>query len=381
MTPTRRIHVLQAIRTLSGGGAELVLETLATGLDRRYFDVTICELLHTGEKARNLRALGYDVVSLVPTGSPRRTYVNFVRLGRLVSKRRVDVIHTHHAAALADAVMGKLVGSRARIVHTFHFGNYPHGDPPTMRLERTFNRFADALVAVGHGQAATICATYGLPADRLRTIWNGIPKRPFRVDPALFAPYAGRGKVLIGMIGTLFEQKGHADMLEVAAVLKQRGVPATFLIVGGGPLRDELEARCRALGLEDTVHFLGWVKDAGEVAMPGVDIFFQPSRWEAMSMVLLEAAAAEKPIVCTDVGEATRLLTHGESALILKAGDVPGMADALERLVADGLLRDRLAASAKAVVEASCTAEVMVRRYEALYRELIGRAPAGEGVA
>ncbi|MGE3508297.1 MAG: glycosyltransferase [Vicinamibacterales bacterium] len=373
-----KLHVMQVIRTLDGGGAELVLETLALGLDRRYFDVTICELLHTGEKAENLRALGFDVVSLVPHGRPRRTYVNFVRLGRLARKRRVDVIHTHHAAALADAVLGKLLGHRAKVVHTFHFGNYPHGDPSTMRLERAFNGGADALVAVGHGQAASICATYALPPERLRTIWNGIPTHPPRLDHARLDPYVGRERVLIGMIGTLFEQKGHTDMLAAAALLKQRGVPATFLIVGGGPLRNELEDRCRALGLQDTVHFLGWVKDAGEVLMPGIDIFFQPSRWEAMSMVLLEAAAAEKPIVCTAVGEATRLLAHEDSALILDVGDVSAMAEALERLVVDEPFRRRLGQRARSVVEASCTADAMVRNYERVYRELTGHAVPSE---
>ena len=88
-----------AIRTLSGGGAELVVETLATGLDRSRFDVVVCELVGTGEKAEGLRARGYEVVSLLPSGNVRSAYVNFIRLRRFVAARRIDVVHSHSAAS------------------------------------------------------------------------------------------------------------------------------------------------------------------------------------------------------------------------------------------------------------------------------------------
>jgi glycosyltransferase involved in cell wall biosynthesis len=365
-----KIHVLLVIRTLSGAGAELVVETISRFIDRKRFDITICELVGTGEKAQGLREMGYDVVSLLPNGNVRMAYFNFLRLRRLVANRRINVIHSHCAASLADAVICRFLKTRLKVIHTFHFGNYPYVEPSIKRLERAFCRYADILVSVGYDQAVSIRATYSLPKIQIETIWNGIEPRTPRIDSRRLEPFLGKGRVIIGMIGTLSEQKGHMDMLEVASLLKQRGVPAVFLIVGGGPLRDQLEERCRALDLTGTVEFLGWVKDAAEVLLPAFDIFFQPSRWEAMSMVLLEAAVAAKPIVCTDVGEATRIFTDGEGALITRPADVLAMTEALERLIRDRALRRRLGDSARATIQRCCLADTMVRKYERLYLKL-----------
>lgn len=368
-----KVHVLLSIRTLTGAGAELVVETLTRGLDSRYFDVTVCEGVGRGEKGDRLRSLGFDVVSFVPDGNPRKSYANFLRLRRLVAVKRIDVIHSHSATALTDAALCKLLSPRLKVVHTFHFGNYPAVPPSIARLERTFGRLADVRVAVGHGQEAAIRATYGLEAGQIRTIWNGIPRRPVRIDQERLAPIRARGGVLIGMVGTLTEQKGHADMFETAQLLRQRGVPHQLVVAGGGRLRTELEQRCRALGLTDSITFLGWVHDAAETILPGIDIFFQPSRWEAMSMVLLEAAALAKPIVCTDVGEASRILEHGTHALMVAPRDARSMADALERLIANPDLRREMGEAARARVEACCMADSMVRRYEELYMDVTAR--------
>lgn len=373
MTTIQKPHVLLAIRTLSGGGAELVVETLCTGLTRERFDVTVCEGLGQGEKGRRLRERGFTVVSLVPDANVRQTYFNFLRLRRLVGTKQIDLVHSHSPGSLADAAVCKLLSPRLRIVHTFHFGNYPNLDPSSMRLERTFLRLADALVAVGHAQADAIKRTYGLADGRLTTIWNGIRPRPARLDHERLAPIRAKRRIIIGTIGTLIEQKGFGDLLDVAAVLRQRGLAVTFVIVGGGPLRDALEQKTRSLGVADCVDFLGWVWDAAETVMPAFDIFFQPSRWEAMSMVLLEAAAAGLPIVSTDVGEASRIMESDRNAFIVPQGDVQAMASALERLVVSEPLRRQFGDAARTKVEQCCLAEAMVRRYEDLYSDVLTR--------
>jgi len=188
-----KYHVLLAIRCLSGAGAELVLETLCRRIDRRRFEVTVCELVGHGEKGQKLVDLGYNVVSLRPDARARRRHFDFLRLHRLVRTRQVDLVHSHSTASLIDAVLCKTLRPRLKVVHTFHFGNYPHQAPADRRLERLFGRFADKLVAVGHAQAAAIRQTYGLAQDDIRTIWNGIELRPARVDTERLKPWIGSG--------------------------------------------------------------------------------------------------------------------------------------------------------------------------------------------
>ena len=109
------------------------------------------------------------------------------------------------------------------------------------------------------------------------------------------------------------------------------------------------------------------VTDASKVALPEFDVFFQPSRWEAMSIAVLEAMAAGRPIVATRVGENPHVLQHGVDGLLAEPGDIQGMAEALGRLVRDAGLRQQLGAAAARKAAERFTVERMVRAYERIY--------------
>jgi glycosyltransferase involved in cell wall biosynthesis len=366
------------IRTLSGAGAELVVENLCRGLDTRQFQPSVCELTGRGEKAQALADSGYTVLSLNPFEEPVSVPRMLHRLRRTIVDRGIDLVHSHSTDALASAaVCGRTVAG-LRHVHTFHFGNYPRHSPTHLRVERVFHRFPDQLVAVGHRQADEIARTYKIDRSRIPVIWNGVRMRTPRLDHELLEPLRKDGTILIGTIGTLTLQKGHADLLEAVVRLKALGVEARFVVIGDGDLRASLEARSRELGISDRVFFLGWIPDAAERVVPALDVFFQPSKWEAMSMVLLEAAAASLPIVCTNVGESTRVFEDEESALIVAPGDVDAMARALQRLVGDVALRRSLGQAARKRVVEVGGVDRMLRLYEDLYLRLLDRAGPSE---
>jgi glycosyltransferase involved in cell wall biosynthesis len=119
------------------------------------------------------------------------------------------------------------------------------------------------------------------------------------------------------------------------------------------------------------------VKDAATTVLPGLDIFFQPSKWEAMSMVLLEAAVAGKAIVCTSVGEARNVITHERTGFIVAPGDIASMTQALATLVRDRELRDALGSAARQDVLRRFTADQMVLQYTDLYRGILGIEATG----
>jgi glycosyltransferase involved in cell wall biosynthesis len=231
----------------------------------------------------------------------------------------------------------------------------------------------DALVCVGHEQAAAICGLYGIPRDRVRVIWNGTDAPTPNLAPEVSALLPTDGTPVIGSISTLIPQKGLEDLLQAAALLKQRGKRFLLLIAGQGTLRESLEQRAQSLGVSGEVRFLGWVNDASARALPGCDIFVQSSHWEAMSVVVLEAMAGAKPIVATTVGENARVLANGEDALLVPPRAPGALADALGRVIDDAGLRQRLGATAQTKYRESLTIERMVRNHETLYAELIRR--------
>jgi glycosyltransferase involved in cell wall biosynthesis len=310
-------------------------------------------------------------MTLADSAEPRPNYFTFLKLLRLIRKERIDVVHTHTTDALADAAIARLLMPSLRLIHTFHFGNYPHADKGNLRIERLFARFADKLIAVGEVQRRQIISTFGLRASDIDKVWNGIPIEPAVASGRFRASVGANGKILVGTIATLIPQKGLTDLLEVARRVREVNSKVLFVIVGDGALRSQLEELRSRFGLEDTVVLAGWVQDASRVALPDFDVFFQPSLWEAMSIAVLEAMAAEKAIVATRVGENPHLIDHGSNGLIVDPRNIEEMVTALCSVCGDHELRERLGRAAGEKARQQFAVEHMARHYEQLYDDVV----------
>jgi glycosyltransferase involved in cell wall biosynthesis len=363
----RKTNVLIVASSLWIGGAESVIQHLAMTLDRRRFNVTVCCLKQRGHIGDELANAGIDIVALDEGDKPKVDYFTFRKLATVIRARRIDVVHTHTAHGLVDACLCKLLVPRLKVVHTFHFGNYPHTRPRIMWMERVFSRFANRLVAVGEVQRAQLRRVYGFSDRAIGTVWNGVGIETHAGDPAFAKRIGADERLIIGTIATYIEQKGLRDLMHIARRVLDAGHKVRFVVVGEGQLRPELEALSRSLGLDGDVILTGWVTHAAQVALPHFDVFFQPSLWEAMSMVVLEAMAAGKPVVATRVGENPRIIEDDVDGLLVDPRDIEGMAAALERLIQDEGLRRRLQEAAQRKVAQQFSVAQMTTSYEDIY--------------
>lgn len=363
----RKINLLVAVAGLNIGGAEVVIKHLVRAIDQSRFNVTICCIKVRGVIGDELVHEGFEVVTLSNSREPRVDYFTFIKLLRLIRMKRIDVVHTHSADALADSAVCKLLMPHLKLIHTFHFGNYPNLRMRQMWIEQVFSRIATRLVAVGETQRLQIKNVLRLRDRRIGKVWNGVSLNFSHGNYSFRSRVSAENRILIGTIATLIEQKGLFDLLDVASQLRDARKRATFVIVGEGPLRQELEAKRQELKLENTVILSGWVMNAAEVALPSFDIFFQPSLWEAMSIVILEAMGAGIPVVATRVGENAHVIEDGVDGLLIEPRDVKGMAAALSWLIEDGALRRRLGSAASRKISQQFTVERMTRSYEEIY--------------
>jgi glycosyltransferase involved in cell wall biosynthesis len=365
-----RTRVLMVNSTLHIGGAEQVAATLSALIDPRAFELNACYLKEPGLVAEQMLRAGVRVAPVPGLVAGRRDYFTSLKLRKLIKQQRAQVIHTHDIHGLIDGAICRLVTPGLRHVHTFHFGNYPHRKSQHKRIESSLWRVPDALIAVGHVQAESIRAFYGIPEKRLRILWNGVDD-PFRAGaPSEFANLKQPGIPLIGSISTLIEQKGLEHLLEAAAILRNSGESFRLVIAGHGVLKESLHAKARTLGLDDHVKFLGWVSEASRKLIPVCDIFVQSSLWEAMSVVVLEAMAAGKPMTVTTVGENPHVVLDGKTGLTVPPADARALAESLRRLLRDSTLRETLGLAARRRYEEHFTTQHMVRAHEALYTEL-----------
>ena len=367
----KKHKILIVTSSLTIGGAETVIANLCKHIDRDIFNVTVCHLKERGETGQALLDAGYDVVGVTRSTHRAANYLSFLKLRRIINEKKIELLHSHTTYSLIDSALCKLSLPRLKLVHTFHFGNYPHYAKKYLLMEKMLWRVPDRLVAVGGEQGKVIQRTHGIPNGRIGTVWNGVEHRGPAPDPSIRECFVGNGKAIIGTIATLIEQKGITHLLDVASALKAKGKRCLFLIVGDGPLRKDLENKRHELDLDDMVFFLGWVKDAASRVLPIFDIFFQPSLWEAMSMVVLEAMAAGKPIVATDVGENAYIIEDWKTGLIVKPANVDAMVGSLETVLGNPELRNTLGAAATRKYQETFTSERMAERYEQLYLDVL----------
>lgn len=278
----------------------------------------------------------------LPVRSSTGYLLNAWPLRRLLARLQPDLLHAHYASGYGT--LARLAGWRPTLLSVWGSDVYefPARGPLQARLLRGNLRAAQALASTSEAMAG-----------QLRRLWPAagpIAITPFGVDTARFSPAPGErtagGALTLGTVKTLAPAYGIDLLLQAFAVLRQR-LPAAALrlrLVGGGPQRAELLALAQALGLGDTVEFIGPVDHAEVPAqLRLLDIYVAPSRHESFGVAVIEAMACGLPVVVSDAGGLPEVVQAGVSGLVVPVGDVAALADALAALVVDAGLRRRLA--------------------------------------
>ncbi|MFH0911427.1 MAG: glycosyltransferase, partial [Planctomycetota bacterium] len=282
----KRLRILHVIGGLAPGGAERQLVTLAS-FQAREHEVFVACLAEKGALAEEIEAAGIPVSLLGKR--PGFDLAAFLRLARLLKKKRIVLIHTHlFSANLWGRLAALLAGTPIRVIHehsTFSF------ERRSQRLAgRILAPFTDAAVCVSKEIARRAVRQGGLAPDRVALIRNGIRLEPYEAARAR-RPAPSQGASLVLSVGALEPRKDHRTFLQAARRLLERGVKAEFLIVGDGPLRPELESLARRGGHADAIRFLGVRRDVPDL-LAQRPLQVSSTRTEGPSLALLEALAA-----------------------------------------------------------------------------------------
>ncbi|MCR6498663.1 glycosyltransferase [Shinella sp. CPCC 101442] len=285
-----------------------------------------------------------------------------------------DIIHGHSSKAGALSRL-RLPGRHVARVYTPHafrtmdpgLGNL--GRKVYGSIEKLLARsFTDRLICVSADEYAHARAL-GMPREKLSIVVNGVKTPPTDLREAVRNALAIPADALVfGFVGRLSHQKAPERLVAAFKLLAERVPNAHLLMVGTGEMEDAVRQRIEASGCADrislTAHF------TGPQAMAAIDALAMPSRYEAMSYVMLEAAAAGKPMVLTEVGGASTVLRDGENGILVENDDDPErLAAAMLRLSdADTLARHTQAALAR---RHDYGLDRMISETEAIYRALV----------
>jgi glycosyltransferase involved in cell wall biosynthesis len=286
-------------------------------------------------------------------------------IGKVLDRFDAHVVHGHDLGPWLNAVAARAVRPSTAALATFHQLKTPSGPKKPAAMAAAL--FSEALVACGNEVRADI-DTWAPPGANVITIGNGVslppPPTPEQRAEARRQLGLPSDAVVIGYVGRMQPVKGPEILLE-AFLQRFRDRPEVHLVlVGGGPMEDEL--RTRASG-HSNVHLTGQVLDAARL-LSAFDIYAQTSRSEGRSISLLEAMAAGLPTVAHSLPAISEMHQVGETALLAPLGDQKALCDALDTLVRDRARRERMG---KAAREHSrlFSVDTMADAYADLYRK------------
>ncbi len=362
-----------------GGGAERVLFTLLTGLDRARFDPVVFAVFSEETKitySASAEALGIPVIRYQIT--PRRNLrfiAEAVRFLRDIMKGKFQAVHSSGDRGLG-LIAGRFAGVRVRVC-TIH-------NTATRRLRLdyllkviTIRWFATTVVAVSSAVADVVRADYGVPPARVVVIFNGVDDAflaQTSIDDAATSGGRNRGRHLV-TVARLHPVKGLDVLLDAAALVIARCRDLEVHIVGSGPLRASLERQARALGIASSVTFHGLLTDvAGPLLM--ADVFVLASRSEGLGVAAIEAMAASKPVVASAIGGLPEVVIDGETGLLVGPRrivrgapelDPAAIADAILRLLRSPGLAQSMGRAGRIRYEEQFTVRAFASQYERLY--------------
>ena len=336
---------------------------------------------------------GYEVVKLpglVRNLRPRADYRAMRRFAGLLGDLKPDLVHTHSGKA---GILGRAAAAKAGVpaIHTVHGPSFhPFQNPASRAAFRAAERWAGPrtahFISVADAMTDQYVAAGVAPRDRFTTIRSGM-----NVDPFLRPPRPreevraelgfGPADVVAAKIARLSDLKGQAFLVDAAARLKDRAPHLKYLLVGDGPLREGLERRIAAAGLTERFVFAGLVPtDRIPELIHAGDLVVHTSLREGLPRVLPQGLIAGKPVVAFDADGAREVCLTGETGFLVPPKDVPGLADALAELAADGALRERLGAEGRRRFTDPFRHTTMVRRIRDLSAAVVaGGDPRAAG--
>ena len=242
-------------------------------------------------------------------------------------------------------------------------------------LDPVFLRFFDAVVPVSQMLRDELVKR-GIPDGKIRLIPNGIDIDRFKPDGAKRGTRVRwgvkEGTFVLGTVGRLNKEKGHTYLIEAMREIIKKHPETVLVIVGDGPLKEELISCTKNNDLKEYVIFTGNQEDMPSIyAM--IDLFTLPSLTEGTPLVLLEAMAMQKPIIATKVGGVPQVIRDGETGILVRPGDSVGLAEGILKLLDDSSLASRLGRNARLLVEKEFSAKAMAEKYVRVYDAILNR--------
>jgi len=317
-----------------------------------------------GELARRAPAEGINVWKLPVRGE--WDALAAWRLGTIAHE--MDILHAHTSHTHTVALMAVRIGTmRPVVVH-----RRVDFEPGRGLFTRWKYRAPDRFIAISDAVAQIIKAA-GVPESKIRVVYSGIEPKEIEAAPRVDLRHElglGREAVIVGNIAQLVDHKGHRYLIDAMPELLKAIPEAHLVIVGSGPLENDLRAQIQNVGLAERIHLLGYRNDANGL-LKSFDLFVMPSHLEGMGTVVLDAFAASIPVVAASAGGLAEIVMDGVTGHLVPPRDPRAIAQVMIDALTNKAETSRMAENALKSLHENYTADCMVEGVLKVYREFV----------
>ena len=353
-------------------GAERVVLELAKYLPEFGYQSVLGIPIEAGQPPSEFAAtaenLGYETVLLPIKGAFDTKILKSIR--QLVQRNNIELIHSHGYREDFYTIFSRTDAKRVATNHlwkrtTWRLKAYAY-------LDAWLLRHFQSVIAVSQPVESDMIAA-GIPNKLINTIANGIDSARFaeliekkQAAKSLNIP---ADKIVIGTLSSLTIEKGINHLIEALAVLNTKAENFHLLIVGSGEEQVSLEQAVRHYNLGDNVSFAGRRSDISNV-LSAIDIFALPSLNEGLPMALLEAMAAGKAVIATNVGD-VHTVVNEHTGILIEPANANQIANSLTELANDTALIQQYGDTAKHYVEEHFSSYAMAKSYATIYDQVL----------
>ncbi len=371
MTENRKKCVLHLVSSNGLYGAERVILNLAQDADTLSF-VGALHNAHNPHLEMIDEAQKMGLRTAVFNSRGRIDLKTIFDIKKFLRDNQIDILHTHNYKSDIVGFWAALLG-KTKWVATNHVW---HGLDRKLRFYEKIDafvlRFAARVVAVSNEIKEDLVAQ-NIPAEKVQVIDNGIDidqfSRPRSVEELKEDLGIHKDDVVVTIVGRLSPEKGHETFLKAAKDVLARKKSVKFLVVGDGPISDELRAMAAKLGLNGHVTFTGARKDMDGIYAVS-DLMVNASSIEGLPMTILEAMAAKVALIVTPVGAVPKVIQYGINGVIFPTGDALGLSKEICLLIDEPSRRKSLIEHAYQDVCERFSSTAMVQQYKQIYESI-----------
>jgi len=359
------MNILFITNHLNVGGITSYVFTLACGLKKKGHNIYIAS--SGGELSSKFREAG--IISIpVPLKTKKeispKIIFSLFKLSAIIREKKIDIIHSH---SRTTQVLGCWLKKFTGVKHIFTC----HGFFKRRFLRRIFPCWGDGIIAISQQVKEHLIDDFKLLVEVIAVVNNGIDIDRFKKVTSkpkaeIKKKFGLNTGAVIGIIARLSDVKGHKYLIEAMKIVLREYPDSSLLIMGTGKTQKDLSGLTDNLGIKKSVFFVPEIPDTTD-ALAVADIFVMPSLQEGLGLALMEAMAAGKAVIGSNVGGIKTLIQDGRNGLLVEPADSPALAQAILTLLNDPAKRLELGKEAQDFIQNNFSQEKMVLETEKEY--------------